>query len=91
MVTEFQQQIINAIELNQSCNPMHSIYTICKAMGEPQQSSQQKFYVKVYRNMEKLVDMKKACVMRGTRDPSVYLLYSMVKGNDKFGDQEIPF
>jgi len=90
-VSEFQQQILNAIELGSYNQPMVTIYKICRLMHQPQERSTNKFYIKVYRAMEGLVEIELAQVMRGTRDPSVYLLYSLVKGYDKYGLREIPF
>lgn len=88
-LSEFENEVLNAFDLGQS--PMASIYILCARMGSPQQSSQNKLYVKVYRTLEKLIQKEKVWVLRGTRDPSVYLAKYRVKGFDREGVCEIPF
>jgi hypothetical protein len=88
---DFEQQIINAIELGSTVHPMVSVYKVCRLLQNPQISSTDRFYVRVYRAMENLVAMGMADVARGTRDPSVYILYSMLKDYNRYGMREIPF
>ncbi len=89
MNTEFQNRVLDAFDKG-SC-PMTTVYGLCARMGEHQQHSKQKFYVRVYRALDKLVDSGQVWVMRGTRDPSVYLAKKSVKGFDKLGISEMPF
>jgi len=68
-MNDLQTQIL---EVTSSGYPLLSVYTVCKKLGNPQHGSRSKFYVRVYRAMEALVEQDKMVVMRGTRDPSVY-------------------
>jgi len=89
-VNDLQRQIIMVMQ--SYGNPMMTVYKVCHKLGNPQQSSTNKYYVRVYRNMEKLVKSGDIWVMRGIRDPSVYLSKAVVKAHqDKSEIQEIPF
>ncbi len=89
-MSEFDQKILIALSSNIN-HPMTTVYGVCARLGERQGRSTNKFYVRVYRSMERLVKMDKAWVMRGTRDPSVYLSKSVVKGYDENGIYDLPF
>jgi len=69
---------IRILEVTVKAHPMVTVYGVCALLGEGQQSSKQKFYVRVYRALEGLVASGHFDVMRGTRDPSVYLNRSVV-------------
>jgi len=71
--------------------PMASVYMLCLRMGERNVRSNSKFYVKVYRALERMVADHRMWVMRGTRDPSVYMPKRLAKGFDSQGMGEIPF
>lgn len=88
-LSEFEVNVLTKLENYD--HPMTTIYGLCKRLGVPQHTSTQKFYVKVYRTCEKLVDKKLVWVMRGIRDPSVYLAKCTVKGHTQFGEWELPF
>lgn len=88
-ITEFEYQVLEAFD--RDINPMNSVYSICRRLGNPQQHSKMKFYAKVYRALERLVEKRQVWVMRGVRDSSVYLAKRVVKGFDKNGVQDIPF
>jgi len=89
-MNDLQKRIFQVMSQDYT-HPMVTIYAICARLGERQERSTNKFYVKVYRNVEKLVEQDKVWVMRGTRDPSVYLCKSMVKGYTIEGEWELPF
>jgi hypothetical protein len=86
-MSELQAKIIEV--MCDTKRPMTTVYGVCARLGNRQERSKDKYYVKVYRAMEKLVDMGKLQVMRGTRDPSVYLNLEIVKTPDEIG--KIPF
>lgn len=88
-ITEFEHQVLDAFD--RGSMPMCTVYMICARMGQRQQSSQARFYVKVYRACERLVEKEQIWVLRGTRDPSVYLAKKSVKGFDSYGVQDVPF
>ena len=88
-LTMFQNQCIEAF--SSSKYPWNTVYGVCRVMGEPQGSSTNKYYVKVYRTLEKLVDEGHLTVFRGTRDPSVYLAIGRLKGFNDNGEMEFPF
>ncbi len=88
-MNHLQEEILRVMN---NCNaPLVTVYSVCDRLHERQQRSNQKFYRRVYRNMEILVDKKYLWVMRGTRDPSVYLSVQVVKGHGKNLLGEIPF
>lgn len=86
---EFENMVSNAFD-NGYC-PMASVYMICSRMGENRVTSKSKFYVKVYRAVERMVSNNKMFVIRGIRDPSVYLPRRLAKGFDNNGIADIPF
>ena len=86
---EFEDRVMDAFD--QGNCPMSSVHNLCHRMGECNVRSNSKFYVKVYRTLERLVEQEKAWVMRGVRDPSVYMLKRSAKGFDSNGVQDIPF
>jgi hypothetical protein len=88
-IINFENWVLDAFD--RSPMPMASVYMICARMGDRQKRSKSKFYVKVYRALERMVKDDKIWVMRGTRDPSVYMPRRLAKGFDKDGLQEIPF
>ena len=88
-LSEFEDRV--HIVLASKSIPMGTIYAICRLMNQSQRNSRSKFYVKVYRAAERLVEKGVFAVERGTRDPSVYLAKSQLKGRDKYGAYEIPF
>jgi len=88
-VREFEHYVLDAFDHAQM--PMASVYMLCFRMGERNLRSNSKFYVKVYRALERMVADNRVWVMRGTRDPSVYMPRRLAKGFDKDGVQDIPF
>lgn len=88
-ITEFEYQVLDAFD--RATMPMATVYMLCARLGNRQSGSKSKFYVKVYRALEKLVDKDVVWVMRGTRDPSVYMAKRTAKGFDSKGIQDIPF
>jgi len=88
-VREFEGYVLDAFDHAQM--PMASVYMICFRMGERNVRSNSKFYVKVYRALERMVADHRMWVMRGTRDPSVYMPKRLAKGFDSQGMGEIPF
>jgi Fe2+ or Zn2+ uptake regulation protein len=88
-LTDFERKVLEAF--GHAEMPMASIYMLCRRMNEPQSRSNSKFYVKTYRTLEKLVDKNLVWVMRGTRDPSVYMAKYRAKGHNAIGVSEIPF
>jgi len=77
--------------MNDCEHPMTTVYGVCRKLKNPQQSSTNRFYARVYRNMERLVDDNQLWVMRGTRDPSIYLSKHVIKGHKENEMGEIPF
>jgi hypothetical protein len=73
---------IRILEVTIKIHPMCTVYGVCASLGERQQSSKQKFYVRVYRALEGLVASGHFDVMRGIRDPSVYLNRSVLSVKD---------
>jgi len=69
---------IRILEVTVKTHPMVTVYGVCALLGERQQTSKQKFYVRVYRALEGLVASGHFDVMRGVRDPSIYLNRSVV-------------
>ena len=60
------------LEITKDGFPLLTVYSVCRKLKIPQESSRNASYVRVYRALEKLIVCQHMVVARGIRDPSVY-------------------